>query len=257
MTTESTDKSTPIINSVRKRFSNIIVDKLFFWYIDNIITSCLVDQVDYIINRGINISRGEVYDALTLSLQAGLLRQLGNLKGRNAELGFCIARICSLINSDNRLSINNSSQPSINVDFEASFDQIFEAKAQIEEERREIGFIGIVRDILVNLWKKKKNEDPYLTEEGYVKIDNKLCYTAVNDELKKNKGQGMSPAIFTLCIRELGFEAPNNRKKMKIPDEKGETTVRLCNIFDLTVLRKIGLPLDKIQKLEVKQEKIG
>ena len=49
-------------------------------------------------------------------------------------------------------------------------------------------------------------------------------------------------------MREFGFERPDTIKKMKVrlPDET-EQKSRLALIFDLKVLRKLGLKAEKIE----------
>ena len=84
-----------------------------------------------------------------------------------------------------------------------------------------------------------------------MKVSNKELFRDLNETLKKEKEFGCSPENFQGFLRELGFERPNSRKKMKIRDRSEiEMHTRLCNIFTIPVLKKLGLPLDSLKSLE-------
>lgn len=117
-----------------------------------------------------------------------------------------------------------------------------------------IGYLGLLREVLTELWISKQNEPDYLTDEGFVKISNKEIYNRFNENLKKEYDAGVSPAKFKAYMLEFGFTDALNRKKLEIPiPSDPQKKSRLCNIFTARVLRKLRLePQDKteLEKLE-------
>jgi len=60
--------------------------------------------------------------------------------------------------------------------------------------------------------------------------------------LKKEYGQGVSPAKFKEFMLEFGFSDALNRTKLEVPiPGDPEKKSRLCNIFTDRVLRKLGI----------------
>jgi len=118
----------------------------------------------------------------------------------------------------------------------------FQQKIIEEAERTELGCLGILREGLTSLWKEEFGMAEYTTEDGYVKISNKELYDKYNESLKKEYGQGVSPAKFKEFILEFGFTDSLNRTKLKVPTPGNpEPKSRLCNIFTKRVLRKLGI----------------
>jgi hypothetical protein len=118
----------------------------------------------------------------------------------------------------------------------------FQQKLLEEGERTEIGLIGVLRQVLTDLWIEKKDNRDYITEDGLVKISNKEIYDKYNGVLKKEYGQGVSPAKFKEFMLEFGFSDALNRTKLEVPvPGDSEKKSRLCNIFTDRVLRKLGI----------------
>jgi len=120
--------------------------------------------------------------------------------------------------------------------------ETFNQKLVEEGERIEIGYVGILRDVLAQLYIEKKTKPEYITEAKLVKISNKEIYDTFNAKLKKEQDQGVSPAKFKEYMLEFGFTDALNRSKQKVPiPSDSEPKSRLCNIFTDRVLRKIGV----------------
>jgi hypothetical protein len=128
----------------------------------------------------------------------------------------------------------------------------FQQKLLEEGERTEIGLIGVLRQVLTDLWIEKKENKDYITEDGLVKISNKEIYDKYNEVLKKEYGQGVSPAKFKEFMLEFGFSDALNRTKLEVPvPGDSEKKSRLCNIFTDRVLRKLGVEEERHALLEI------
>lgn len=89
---------------------------------------------------------------------------------------------------------------------------------------------------------REKRKNRLHNGNGFVKISNKEIYDKYNEQLKKDYGQGVSPAKFKEFMLEFGFTDALNRAKLKVPiPEDPEPKSRLCNIFTDRVLRKLGI----------------
>ena len=240
-TTESTDKRLPLINTIKQEYGYKLYNSIFLWYLENSIYMVdVVSGVDYNIEREI-YNRDSVMARVSIE---GQPTQQVNLTGRNAELGFVMARIAKILGVQL-------------VDL-VDIEKTFEIKKQVEEERLEIGMIGILREHMVELFEKYRGNIDYITKDGWLKISNKETYNSFNDKLKKDKGLGVGPDKFQGLLRDLNFERPLSRKPMKIklPNEF-TTSTRLCNIFTAQVLKKLGLPIQPLQiqePLKVEEE---
>jgi hypothetical protein len=120
----------------------------------------------------------------------------------------------------------------------------FNQKLVEEGERTEIGFIGVLKEVLCDLWSEKQSQLGYKTDDDLVKISNKEIYDKFNAKLKKEAGEGISPAKFKEYMLEFGFTDALNRKKLEVPiPSDPDAKSRLCNIFTNNVLKKIGIDL--------------
>ena len=253
LTTESDVSQLAIINSFRYKYTSFIYDKLFFYYINNIIMVDLVDQVDYSGDGQGGYSREEIYQSASLYAGIGQLRELGQLKGRNTELGFVVAKIIKLIKSESPLScpneVNQDSKEGQNgLIFDNLITEIFENKKEIDEENSDIGTKGLMRDYLCKMLDKKRGMDEFITQEGFIKIANKEIVDGFQRFCKDKQQIMVHSSQVKGLMREFGFERPDTIKKMKVrlPDET-EQKSRLALIFDLKVLRKLGLKAEKIE----------
>jgi hypothetical protein len=132
----------------------------------------------------------------------------------------------------------------VGVNMDKEIMAAFEQKKMEESEQREIGFMGILRDVLTEIWLEKKDNKAYLTESGEVKVANLEVYNRYNQALREAGYKGVSPSKFKGYLTEFGFSDVLNRKKLKIliPGEE-EPKSRLCNIFSPRVLRKLDVEI--------------
>lgn len=170
--------------------------------------------------------REKLYERKKRILEEDQIEKLKESSARNAELMYQIFALSNLLG--------------VNIDEDIA--KVFEQKKAEEREEREIGMVGILRDMLVEKYHDKKNDPDFKTEDGRVKIANKEIYDDFNERLKDEDLSGVSPHKFKEYLTELGFSDVTNRKKLKvrIPDES-EPQSRMCNIFDGRVLRKLGI----------------
>jgi len=247
---ETADIMYPIVNLDKKAFANMVFSENFLWYLDNIIElrdnqfekiqSLNVKQLDILpaldrLRRGVppkqeeevisNI-RTKIYEKKRALLTEAQVKQVSQVTGRNTELMFLCLTISNMVNVD------------VNEDLKKTFEQ----KLVEEGERTELGYLGMLRDILTSLWNEKQGKTEYTTADGYVKISNKELYDKYNEKMKKEYGQGVSPAKFKGYMLEFGFTDALNRKKLEVPvPGNQEAKSRLCNIFTGRVLRKLGV----------------
>lgn len=250
LVTMTTDGQLPIVTQVKKIFSRVIFDKLFIYYINNIILVDIVARVTYNIHTPLP-TRGAIHEALCIGLKKGQLEFLGQLKGRNAELGFVLSKICSFVVADVLATFKNDEKTEQLIDIDNSIKRIFESKDDIEEESKEIGERGLFRDFCIKIWKEKYKNDDYITEDGFVKISNKEMSDKFLEYAKKKENYRVNLSSYKGFLRDFGFEAPVTRKKLKIfCDGEEEKKTMLCNIFNLSVLRRMGLKQELIEKKE-------
>lgn len=249
----------PIVNLDKESFSNLVHTENFLWYMDNILdfrsnemhtinglTSTLVDMVDLVdlnisdVNVGEHAEkiRGTLFKKKSGLLEEGQLSQLCQLTGRNVELGYLCFALSNIVG--------------INIDDDIM--KTFVQKIIEEGERTELGYLGILRDVLTSLWNEKQRSSDYTTEDGFTKISNKEIYDKYNEHLKKEYGQGVSPAKFKEFMLEFGFTDALNRTKLKVPiPDDSKPKSRLCNIFTDRALRKIGIDTATQEKTELEK----
>jgi len=253
----------PIVNLGRDSLSRNVHLENFLWYLDNILvfrdndmhtlnglTEASVDIVDMVdlISRGPQADvmlrekasniRNMMYKRKRSPLRRGQLSQLCQLTGRNIELMY----MCFVLSNI------------IKIECEEDIVKTFQQKLVEEGERSELGYLGLLRDTLTELYEQKQGQVEYTTEDGFVKISNKEIYNRFNEKLKKEYDSGVSPAKFKEYMLEFGFTDALNRTKLKvlIPGET-EPQSRLCNIFTARAIRKLGLEPQKktdLQKIE-------
>jgi hypothetical protein len=244
---ETDKKEYPIVNLDKAAFSKHVYTENFLWYLDNILAfrdndvhlvnglkGLAVDAVDTVdlIFSDLKLSeyaekiRTTLFEKKRTLLREGQLSQLSQLSGRNIELMF----ICFILSNITKIECDK--------DIADTFNQ----KLIEEGERTEIGYIGLLKEVLADLYKEKKTLPEYQTEAGLVKISNKEIYDKYNAKLKKEYGEGVSPAKFKEYMLEFGFTDALNRTKLKVPiPEDLEPKSRLCDIFTNRVLRKVGI----------------
>jgi len=236
----------PVVNLDKESFSRLVYTENFLGYMDNILSlrdkeihviqglTNAVDMVDLFLSdlEGENQEktaeniREKLYSRKKSLLSNGQLGQLCQLTGRNIELMY----MCFVLSNIVKVKCDND------------ILKTFQQKIIEEAERTELGCLGILREGLTSLWKEEFGMAEYTTEDGYVKISNKELYDKYNESLKKEYGQGVSPAKFKEFILEFGFTDSLNRTKLKVPTPGNpEPKSRLCNIFTKRVLRKLGI----------------
>ena len=238
------------MNLSKAGFAKKVYTENLFWYMDNILT--FRDNDAYLFNGLADFSldslnslddligensakniiekaekiRKSMYEKTKTLLTEQQVKQVSQVSGRNVELMF----VCFVL--------SNITKAKYDEDIQKTFIQ----KLAEEGERTEIGYVGILRDVLVKLYKEKKFDLDYITESGLVKISNKEIYDTYNSNLKKEAGEGISPAKFKEYLLEFGFTDSLNRTKLEIPIPSDSVKKsRLCNIFTDRVLAKIGI----------------
>jgi len=243
---ETDNPKYPIVNLDKESFSKQVYTENFLWYVDNIldirdndmhILEGLTNTLDILDTLDVKISelqeseyaneiRETLYSKKKTFISERQVSQVSQVAGRNTELMYLCFVLTGIIK--------------INRDDEIV--KTFQQKIIEEGERTEIGFLGMLKDILVSLWNDKQGKIEYTTEDGYVKISNKELYDSYNEKMKKEYGRGVSPAKFKGYMLEFGFTDALNRRKLEVPvpsDIKSKS--RLCNIFTGRVLRKLGV----------------
>jgi hypothetical protein len=250
---ETSDYRVPIVNLDKYAFGRYVYTENFIWYLDNILTFKtnhmhpltldILDILDQkISDKNVEVQEGEIRETLfekkkTL-IQEGQVSQVSQVSGRNTELLFLCFAISNLVG----------------IQCDDDIFKTFQQKLLEEGERTEIGFIGVLKQVLTDLWNEKKDVKDYLTEDGLVKISNKEIYDKYNEILKKEYGQGVSPRKFKEFMLEFGFTDALNRCKLEVPiPGDPEPKSRLCNIFTERVLRKLGIETEKEKETGLKE----
>ena len=241
---ETSNPQYPIVNMDKASFAEYVYTENFLWYLDNALTfkgndfhTIKSSQLDILDTLDLKISdssmdiqaeklRQLLFEKKKTLLLEGQVNQVSQVTGRNTELMF----LC--------FALSNLLKIQCNDDIVKTFQQ----KLLEEGERTEIGLIGVLRQVLTDLWIEKKENKDYITEDGLVKISNKEIYDKYNEVLKKEYGQGVSPAKFKEFMLEFGFSDALNRTKLEVPvPGDSEKKSRLCNIFTDRVLRKLSI----------------
>jgi hypothetical protein len=250
---ETNDYRVPIVNLDKYAFGRYVYTENFLWYLDNILTFKTNDahpfQLDIldildqkISDKNVEIQEEEIRETLfekkkTL-IQEAQVSQVSQVSGRNTELLFLCFAISNLVR----------------IQCDDDIFKTFQQKLLEEGERTEIGFIGVLKQVLTDLWNEKKDAKDYLTEDGQVKVSNKEIYDKYNEVLKKEYGQGVSPHKFKEFMLEFGFTDALNRCKLEVPiPGDPEPKSRLCNIFTDRVLRKLGIEIEKERREGLKE----
>jgi len=134
----------------------------------------------------------------------------------------------------------------VGIDINEDIAKTFEQKTTEESEPLEIGRMGVLKDVLADIWKEKLEDNNYLTENGYVKVSNKELYDHYNATLRERNYPGISSHEFKEYLTEFGFSDTLNRKKMKVlmPGEEAPQS-RLCNIFTPRVLKRLEIETEE------------
>jgi hypothetical protein len=259
---ETEDSQFPIVNLDKVAFGKLVYAENFLWYLDNVLAfrdnemhlmnGLATNQLDLLDGLDVKISdsnidvrateiRATLFNKKRSLLSDSQVNQVGQVAGRNTELMFlcfCLSNI-------------------IKIECDGDIQKSFEQKMIEEGERSELGYLGLLRDILTEIWNDKQSDSDYITKEGFVKISNKELYNRFNDSLKKEYDSGVSPAKFKEYMLEFGFTDALNRKKMEIPiPSDPEKKSRLCNIFTPRVLRKLGIDPSDVGPQKTELEKL-
>ena len=241
----------PIVNLNKESFSCFVYTENFLWYLDSVLSirdseahvlealTSLVDTVDIVdlkisdkeTNQYATKIRETLFSQKRRCLTERQLGQLCQLSGRNVELMYMCFLLSNIIKNE----------------CDGDIVKTFQQKIVEEGERTELGYLGLLKEVLVTLWTEKQEQADYKTEDGFVKISNKELYDRYNERLKKEHGLGISPPKFKEFMLEFGFTDALNRTKLKVPiPGDPEPKSRLCNIFTDRVLRKLGV--EKLEK---------
>ena len=256
---ETSNPQYPIVNMDKTAFAKQIYTENFLWYLDTILgfrvndthfisnsQLDILDTLDLIFSDG-NINspaekiRQTLFEKKKALVSERQVSQVSQVSGRNTELMF----LC--------FTLSNLTKIECDDDIVSTFKQ----KLVEEGERTEIGYVGILREVLVELWKEKQGKTEYTTEDKLVKISNKEIYDKFNEKLKKEQGQGVAPATFKGYMLEFGFTDALNRIKLEVPipsDSKPKS--RLCNIFTDRVLRKLSIDKSEQKALQENLEAV-
>ena len=277
-TEETADISLPILNTMKEEMGQAIYDELWMWYMDSICELTRVDQVEgyreherggvfqkvnNLVNRLIPLleeanpkeeklkeAQKRLFDELTASVNRSQLEVLSKLSGRDVEIAYHMFKVANLLG----------------IDLTESVRKLMEIKAEVEEERREVGVLGLLRDLLVKLYEERRKHPNYWTSTGEFMISNKEVYAELTPWLHDHEMPGVTPGQFKGLLRELGFDRPTSRRKMKVftweeiksgaYDEflagKAEKPSRLALIFTPKVQRRLGLKVEMPEELKQK-----
>ena len=249
-TSESTEATLPAINTIKPKIAKLLRNKLWLWYLDNIIIYVDIDYiVDY--NSIDSSSRESIYSFLCANI--GTTDVTEQRYGRNAELGFAVAKLAFLLKVDlGRFWATN----------------IFEAKKEAEEDLQEVNDIQILRDILMDKYKELASlpaKEGWRTEDGCVKVSHKEIFKIFTDKMKKEKFLGTNNKDFAGYLRELGFDKGDRKSgaKRKIRIQcPGEAMgpdgwpVRLTLVYIPYVIKRLGLK-EVNPVSETKEERVG
>lgn len=240
----------PIINMDKQAFAKLIYTENFLWYLDNILVfrdnemhiinslAKPLDSLDILDLKKWAIQATEhpstiretLYKRKKNPLKLGQVSQVCQFAGRNIELIYQCFVLANVIK----------------MTCDEDIVKTFKQKSVEEAERTEIGYLGMLKEVLVDLWKEKQGQEDYTTKTGLVKISNKEIYDRFNQKLKNEYGQGVSPAKFKEFLLEFGFTDALNRTKLEVPvPGEQDKQSRLCNIFTNRVLRKLGIGQQK------------
>lgn len=234
---ESPSKQLPIINTEKRAYAKRLRDDLYLWYFDSAILLLdkmyTVDIVDYIIDRYIyNNNEGEARKEIALSLTSNLGQPaiLAQLKGRNLELCYILAKLDSVLGL--RLLEDHGEH----------ILEIFKNKEEMEKEKQEMGMEGDIREILKEFYVLYREKPDHRTETNYFKIAQKEILLKLKERLSKSDLSLLTHSKARGIFTEIGFTDGENKKRMKIrlPNEI-EPKVRLCLIYDKRILENLGL----------------
>jgi len=175
--------------------------------------------------------RGTVAESILSTCTQKQKRIIRGAAGRNIELMVTAFKIANIVG----------------IDCDESIRQAFEIKRDVEEEEREVGLVGHLRDFLVELYKRRRDVPNYWTRSSLFMASNIECAGEFNSFLHRREQPGVTPGEYKQALRELGFIRPTSRRKMNVRTwkeiEEGETKskVRLANIYTESVCRKLGV----------------
>lgn len=183
----------------------------------------------------ISAFRKKVAEAILASCTEKQKKIIEAAAGRNIELMVVAFKIANIVG--------------INID--ESIRKAFQIKREVEEEEREIGLVGHLRDFLVDIYKKRRDNPNYWNRDGLFMISNKECIDEFNIFLHRREQFAVTSSEYKQALRELGFIRPTSRKKMSIKtwkeiEEKDQKShSRLANIYTEAVCRKLGFKTKK------------
>lgn len=245
---ESEDWKVATVGRSMRVASTKLYTELFIWALSTPTIYDIVDDVDDVDDILYNNSSSidEIRGKLVSVFLAGKLPQQPNIpqqelqkckfKGRDAEINDIWMSILRV------LGLKTASTENLNNDI----SKLIILKAEIRDEMRETGIVGMLRDFLIKKYKFFRNNSSYFSSDGYFMISHRY----VSEEFKKdnrNSGEFITKGSFTGALKELGFVggANGNKKPMRVYDEDdGKEHVRAALIFDDRVQRKLGIKIN-------------
>jgi len=160
----------PIVNLDKTAFGKLVYAENFLWYLDNILalrdnelhtinglainTLDILDTLDtkisdYNVDVRASEIRATLFEKKKSLISEGQVSQVSQVVGRNTELMF----VCFTLSNILKISCDDD------------IKKTFEQKLIEEGERSELGYLGLLRDVLNELWISKQNEPDYMTDE--------------------------------------------------------------------------------------------
>lgn len=264
----SQDTKLPILNLYKNQIGKPLFENLFFWYMENItnlvadvslthfdvfesesdngnrsnkpsVADVAVVPSDFdLCEDDIEEIRQKLFNEITKEFTEDELNILLKFFGRNEELLYIAIVVCKALN--------------INVAKE--LEKTFTYKSENEEGQSDHYLIGLLRDLLINIYKSFYGENSpdfsYLEDleihqikEGEFKDCIYCGKTAVYEKFRillKNKDvKPIGPGTFAEYLLELGFNDNINVKKERFGDDGRQLLKAL--IFDNVVIQQLGI----------------
>jgi len=257
----SDDTRLPVINIAKEQYGFPLFEDLFFYYLEHGSSlpgcfSCfqppknarnkggqqeknlspIVSFVSRVaggpIERGVHIKnsvRDELFNGLVESFTGEEIEILRNFFGRNEELFFVCLQICKMFKIS-RLD---------------ALQHVFKSKIQLEGDDNV--FIGLLRDLLREIYFNNKHDTKFILADG--EYEDCFCYEktkAYREFRQRLMDEGFSPigpAKFDEYLMTLGFSRGVNIRKERFQVE-GKQTSRLALIFDDEVRRKLEVDME-------------
>ena len=232
---ETDDTRLPIINQHKGGIGQEVLEYLFFWYVDNILTGLtrithLTHLTGITLDNACNAEdiRQQIYDVATEGMDEKYLDFLKTLRGRNVELAYVALFVCNVFD----------------LDIFGELAQAFKKKQMDEEEFGVSTYTNILRELLCEMYEDNKDNDKS-KKDGLVFVVLTDTYKTFNDKLSEKELKTVSYNKFAEYLNEMDFLEGVNKKRelLERKDNKGNKKNRFlhCLFFDSKVLKNIGV----------------